>query len=565
MSPTGERFRRAVASAALLLLLVICAPQALARQSDEQAVRAMDELLSKAYPANEPGAAVVVVKDGRTLLRKGYGMADMELGVRVEPDMVFRLGSITKQFTAVAVLMLAEQGKLSLSDDLTKFFPDYPTGGRRITVEHLLTHTSGIKSYTSIPAWLGMWRRDMTVKELTDLFRNEPMDFAPGERWSYNNSGYVLLGAIIEKLSGQTYEEFMRRNVFEPLGMKHTFYGSASRLIPRRVPGYTRGESGFENAAYLSMTHPYAAGSLLSNVDDLALWDAALYTDRPVRQASLEKAFTPFKLNDGTPTGYGYGWSRTTYEGHTVVEHGGGINGFMTFALRMPEDRLYVAVLQNRDSAPPVPGDLALRLAAIAVGRPLRAPEPVKVQASDLAPLVGVYDIVGGEAYAVREKDGLLFVQPGGGPRLTGYPLSATEFFFSPDSLDRLTFTKDAAGKVTGLRVTRRFGPPTVGVRADRPLPAERVAIKLAPEVLERYVGVYELAPTFSIAVTRRGEQLFAQATGQSELEISPETETTFFVKVVDAKLEFKKDAGGNVTGLVLHQGGRQVPGKKVK
>src|ERR1051325_6201989 len=259
MNPSNPRAALRVLATTLLLLCMSFV--ALAQGADDaQTAKAIDELMSKAYPPDGPGASIIVIKEGRTLLRKGYGMADMELGVKVEPDMVFRLGSITKQFTAVSILMLAEQGKLSLSDDLTKFFPDFPTHGRTITVEHLLTHTSGIKSYTSIPAWLSMWRKDMTVAELIDLFKNEPADFEPGTQWLYNNSGYILLGAIIEKVSGMTYEQFLQKNIFDPLGMKHTFYGSATRVIPRRVPGYTRSREGvIQNAEYLSMTQPYAA------------------------------------------------------------------------------------------------------------------------------------------------------------------------------------------------------------------------------------------------------------------------------------------------------------------
>ena len=234
MKPAQSRTRKLLLSLPAVSILLVFSVVAAAQ--DAQAVRAMDELLSKRYPPNEPGAAVIVVKDGKNVLRKGYGMADLELGVKVEPDMVFRLGSVTKQFTSAAILMLAERGKLSVTDDITKFLPDYPTKGRAITVEHLLTHTSGIKSYTSLPAWPGLWRKDMTVAEMIDLFKNEPADFAPGEQWLYNNSGYTLLGAIIEKVSGQTYEEFVRKNIFEPLGMTHSYYGSTLRVIPRRVP-----------------------------------------------------------------------------------------------------------------------------------------------------------------------------------------------------------------------------------------------------------------------------------------------------------------------------------------
>src|SRR5262245_7719131 len=280
---------------------------------NQDLAEAIDVLLTEVYKPDGPGAAVVVVKDGRVLFRKGYGMANLELGVPIAPDMVFRLGSITKQFTAVAILMLAEQGALALDDDITAFFPDYPTHGHTITVEHLLTHTSGIRSYTGMPEWLPLWRKDFTVDELIDFFKHQPMDFAPGEKWSYNNSGYILLGAIIEKVSGKTYEQFLQQQIFEPLGMRQSYYDSTSRIIPRRVSGYSKGPEGYENAPYLSMTQPYAAGALASSVDDLALWDAALYGDRLIKPETLRRAFTSSTLNDGGATGYGYGWGISEY------------------------------------------------------------------------------------------------------------------------------------------------------------------------------------------------------------------------------------------------------------
>ena len=559
MNPAQSRTRKL-----LLPLLMLLSVSAAATAQDAQAVREMDELLSKAYPPNEPGAAVIVVKDGKTVLRKGYGMADLELGVKVEPDMVFRLGSVTKQFTSAAILMLAERGKLSVTDDITKFLPDYPTKGRTITVEHLLTHTSGIKSYTSLPAWPALWRKDMSVAEMIDLFKNEPADFAPGEQWLYNNSGYTLLGAIIEKVSGQTYEEFVRKNIFEPLGMTHSYYDSTTRVIPRRVPGYSRSAEGvIENAKYLSMTQPYAAGSLLSNVDDLALWDAALYTEKVVKQESLRRAFTPCVLKDGTSVSYGYGWMLAQYEGHPIVAHNGGIHGFSTIVLRMPEDRAYIALLTNRDYSGP--DNLALQLAAILIGKPIRPAVAVQVAPADLEPLVGVYRISERETYNVRRDGARLLIQRNQGKWYEVFPLSPTIFFYEAERVDRLTFTKDAAGKVTELKVTRGLGGDTKATRTDKPLPKEKEAPKLSGDMLERYVGVYELAPTFSITVRKRADQLYAQATGQQEFEIFPSSEKLFFLKVVPAELEFQTAADGKVTGLILHQGGRDQPGKKVK
>ena len=302
---------------------------------------AIDALLKSSFPAERPGAAVIVVKDGRPLFRKAYGMADLELGVPLQPDMVFRLGSITKQFTAVAILMLAEEGKLSLQDPIEKHLPGYPTQGHVITIEHLLTHTSGIQSYTDMPGWMtSRILAPMTVQELIDGFKKEPMQFAPGTRWTYNNSAYVLLGAIVEKASGKTYEAFVRERIFQPLGMSSSHYDTSEAIIPRRAPGYTRQGEAPRNAAYLSMTQPYSAGALASTVDDLARWDASLYTEQLLKRPSLEKAWTPYVLSSGKATGYGYGWGVSKLRGRRAVDHGGGIFGFSTYAVRLPDERV---------------------------------------------------------------------------------------------------------------------------------------------------------------------------------------------------------------------------------
>ncbi|MGB8983239.1 MAG: serine hydrolase domain-containing protein, partial [Anaerolineales bacterium] len=206
-------------------------------QPDNLLIETIDNWVKESYQPTEPGVAVIAVRDGKIVFRTGQGMANLELGVPIGPDMVFRLGSLTKQFTAVAILMLAEQGKLALDDSISRFLPDYPTHDHLITIEHLLTHTSGIKSYTAMPEWPSLWRKDFTVQELIDFFKYQPMESAPGKRWAYNNSGYILLGAIIEQVSGQSYEQFIRQSIFEPLGMKQSYYDSPSWVIPGRVAG----------------------------------------------------------------------------------------------------------------------------------------------------------------------------------------------------------------------------------------------------------------------------------------------------------------------------------------
>ncbi len=383
--------------------------------ADETLAKRIDAVMAEIYKPGEPGAAIIVRKDGRTVLRKGYGMADLELGVPVEPDMVFRLGSITKQFTSVSTLLLAQEGKLGLQDEITAFLPDYPTQGRRITVEHLLTHTSGIQSYTDMAEWLPLWRKDFPLKELIDLFKDKPMQFEPGESWAYNNSGYILLGAIIEKVSGQSYEAFLEDRIFKPLGLKQTYYDRTERIIPRRVRGYERGKGGFVNAAYLSMTQPYAAGSLASTVDDLAAWSDAVFSGKLVRKEWLDKAFTSYRLRNGESSGYGHGWFIGDFAGHRSIEHGGGINGFTSYEMTLPEDRVFVAILTNSAIEGRDPEPRAVKIAWLALGLAEPERKAVAVPARDLDAFAGVYvDERKHEYFFSREGDKLFAQRQGG-------------------------------------------------------------------------------------------------------------------------------------------------------
>ncbi len=524
----------------------------------------IDAVMAGVYKPGDPGAAIIVRKDGQTIFRKGYGMADLELSVAVEPDMVFRLGSITKQFTAVAVLMLAQDGKLGLQDEITKFLPDYPTQGKRITVEHLLTHTSGIQSYTDMPEWLPLWRKDFTVKELVDFFKDKPMQFEPGRNWAYNNSGYILLGAIIEKASGKTYEEFVTERIFKPLAMKGSSYGSTERIIPRRVPGYQTGKEGVINAPYLSMTQPYAAGSLLSTVDDLAVWSDAVFAGKLVGKEWLDKAFTPYKLMNGRSTGYGYGWFVGDFDGHRSIEHGGGINGFTTYEMTFPEDRIFLAILANSAIAGRDPEPRAVKIARLALGLPEPEREAIALPARDLEAFAGVYaDERKREFYVSREGD-RLFAQQQGGAKNELFPASAAEFFLK-DNPARFVFVKDTGGRVSGLEIKSRIGPAQVLTKTDKPLPAQRKEATVDPKLYDRLTGDYELAPNFILTIVGRGDKLMSKATGQPEVQIFPESETRFFLKVVDAQIDFILDAAGRVTGLVLHQGGQNLPAKKIR
>jgi hypothetical protein len=404
----------------------------------------------------------------------------------------------------------------------------------------------------------------MTLSELIDLFKNKPMQFEPGSQWAYNNSGYILLGAIIEKVSGRTYEQFVNERIFKPLGMAGSSYDSTDRIIPRRVPGYQDDKGGFVNAPYLSMSQPYAAGSLLSTVDDLAVWSDAVFSGRLVKKDWLDRAFAPYRLMDGESSGYGYGWFIADLSGHRSIEHGGGINGFTTYEMSLPEDRIFIAILTNSAIAGREPEPRAVKAAWLALGVAEPERKAVTVADGDLAAVAGVYVNARKQEYYFSREGGKLFAQRQGGAKNPLFAASATEFFLQ-DNPARFTFVKDAGGRVIRLRVQSRIGPAQVFEKTAKPLPSPRKEIALDPAKFDRLAGDYELAPNFTITILRRGDRLFSQATGQPEVELFPESETRFFLKVVDAQVDFTLDASGRVTGLVLHQGGQDLPARKIK
>ena len=560
--------------AGLALVLVLAATSALpAAAADPGLAAELDALFAESYSADGPGAAVLVKEGDEVVLRKGYGLADLELGVPIAPEMVFRLGSITKQFTGAAILLLVQEGKLAVEDTVAELLPGYEGPAGRVTVHQLLTHTGGVPSYTDVPEYVALMREDVTTEQMIDRFREKPLDFEPGTGWHYSNSGYFLLGRIVEEASGESYEDFVETRIFAELGMDRTRYENVSEIVPGRVEGYQGAPGSYENAAFLSMTQPYAAGSLLSTVDDLARWDEALRTDELLPAELRELLWTPADLADGRATGYGYGFVVHDYQGHRLVEHGGGINGFVTSMLRIPDREIFVAVLSNNPAAGPGPGALALDAATRVLGTPLAARPSVALDPGTLDEYVGVYAIEApmggpgqeGEQVRVVTREGdRLFTQRTGGAK-SAVSFSEKDRIFYPDSLTTARFARDDEGRVTGMWMRPPVGAEEHAAKTDRPIPEERQAVEIDPALLDRYPGRYELAPGFWIDVTREGDRLFAQATGQPRFELFPESETRFFLKVVDAALEFHGAEDGQADALTLYQGGREMPGKRVE
>lgn len=524
-------------------------------QEDQALAARIDAMVAPYFKPSGPGAALLVVKDGKPLLRKAYGLADVARGLAMQPDMAMRVGSITKQFTATAILMLADEGKLALSDPITQYLPGFPE--RAITVEHLLRHTSGIANFTAKLTWRENAAREIGMAQMIDSFKNDPLEFAPGARYAYNNSGYYLLGAIIEKVSGQPYAKFVEQRIFTPLGMLHTAYEGQERTpVPRAAGHSADGRGGFRPAPVLHMSQPYAAGALVSTVDDLARWDAAVSSGKLLKPATWTQALAEHKLADGG-TAYGYGWEVNKVRGLGYTGHGGDIHGYSAYSLRLPQHKLYVALLTNADSGLVRPEVVAKKAAAIAFGDPHPEFKAVAVDAKTLDSYAGAYKYDERMTRTVRRSGDHLTVQrPGRSPQDL-YPLGADRFFMK-DMLAIYRFERDPAGAVQRLVLDNdgaEFVHPRIGDAG------ERQAIAVAADKLDTYTGRYQITPAFSVELTRKGDKLFAQATGQQKYHLVPVGDDVFYVKDIDAEVRFEQ---GNQQVLLV-QGGRTTPGKRIQ
>jgi len=423
----------------------------------------LDEYLSAAAKQGFTGSALVA-RDGKVIFSKGCGMANAEWDIPNTAQTKFRLGSITKQFTAASILLLQERGKLSVQDPVCKYVAECPKAWEPVTIHHLLVHTSGIPSYTDVKSpeeFRKLSLTQVTPAGFVDSFKSKPLEFPVGEKMKYNNSGYFMLGYIIEKVSGQSYEAFLQENIFAPLKMANTGYDTHDRILKHRATGYSRRKDARINSDYLDMTVPYAAGSLYSTVEDLFAWNEALFSDKLLSAKSREAMMTVDKSN------YAYGLVVNQQHNRKMVSHGGGINGFNTILARFPEEKITVVVLRNADYGILGPGKISNDLAAILLG----------------------------EKYEI---------------------------------------------------------------------PRERVAVKVDPKIFDAYVGEYELAPDRVFIVSKEGDRLMGAPKGQPQTELFPESETKFFLRVVDAQVTFVKDDKGAVTHLILHQG-RDQKAKKIK
>jgi CubicO group peptidase (beta-lactamase class C family) len=494
--------------------------------------------------------AVLVARGADVILSKGYGSANLEWDVPNTPATKFRLGSITKQFTAASILLLEERGKLKIDDPIKKYLTDAPAAWDRITIHNLLTHTSGIPNFTSLPDYPRLQSFDSPVAKTIAGFRDQPLDFQAGEKMSYSNSGYLVLGHLIETLTGGSYEKFVTDNIFTPLGMKDSGYDSNRSIIVHRAAGYMPSANGPVNAGFIHMSVPHAAGALYSTTGDLLRWEQGLFGGKVVSPASLVKMTTPFK-ND-----YALGVVVQTSKGQKVIQHAGGIDGFNTYLAYYPDDKMTVAVLANINGQ--TPNEIGAKLAELAHGGAVQLPserKEIALPPATLEKYVGTYELAPGVNLMVRLDGDHLTVQLTGQAQFPMFAESETRFFLKVVDA-QLEVVKDAGGAVTHA-VLHQNGRDQRAARTGATVtpPPQHKEIVVPAATLAKYVGTYQMFPSVELSVTLDGTQLMAQLTGQPKFPIFAESETVFFFKVVEATLEFQQDANGAAAAVRLRQG----------
>lgn len=417
----------------------LASPATATPPSDAQLVEEVGALVSTAL--QRPGAvglSVAIARGGEIIHAAGYGLAEVEHGVKANVETTFRIGSVTKQFSAALVMKLVEQGKLSLDDEMTKYFPDYPTQGHTITVRHLLNHTSGIKSYTGVPDfWVTGGPRELSVDELLAYVKDLDFDFAPGEQYKYNNTAYYMIGAIIEQASGVPYCQYLQDEICTPLSLSRTRCDSNAAIIPNRAQGYGFEEGKLVNDRLTGMDNPGAAGMIIANARDLVAWKMALVGGEVVSAESFGQMTTPNVLPSGDSTGYGFGLMMSDFEGHRTIGHGGGIFGFNSMLTYYPDDDLYVAVISNgRVNS----GKVAKDIAMAALGIEITVAE-LPVEAALIARLCGTYGLEQLEMeLTVTAEDGAVFLQATNQPTVKLLYQGDGEFRASFDTNVKIVF-----------------------------------------------------------------------------------------------------------------------------
>lgn len=560
-----------------LLLLVLLPSLAFGQSTAER----IDALVQRYHDLGQINGAVLVAEGGEVIYEEGVGEADMTFDVPNTTDTRFLIGSVTKNFTAALILQLMEEGKVDVQAPMSTYLPDYPAEvGDRVTVHHLLTHSSGIPSYTSLPEFqTEIVGNPQEPEDLIDYVKDLPLEFEPGTEFRYNNSGYVLLGMIVEAVTGEPWAEVLRARILDPLGLETAGVFDSREIVPDLADGYRSTPAGYVHASPWNMTAAYAAGAMYARPRDLYVWDRALADERVFEDAATYDLFYGPHLD-----GYGYGWFVKNIEvgdeSVRIIEHGGGLDGFVTGFRRFPAAGHLIVVTDNTMGEVPA---LVDGITQILYGE--APPEPVPSIASAIRPVVETQGYEAARAEYRRLKDeqpeaydfsedelnglGYVFLRDGDvETAIDVFRLNVEAFpeAFNPyDSLgEGYMVAGDTAQSVANYRKSLELNPANENARQmlramGVEVGEEAETAELSPEVLERYVGTYQLQPGFTIEITREGDRLFGQGTNQPRFELFAQSEDRFFLKAVNAQIEFHDYEDGEADTFTLFQNGEHT------
>jgi CubicO group peptidase (beta-lactamase class C family) len=521
----------------------------------EEEVPSAEKLVDAMYASlknkDASGIAVLVSKDGKVLYEKGFGYADIKSKKPVTKDTKFRIGSVTKQFTAAAILKLQENGLVSINDKLSKYIPDFPRGGE-VTIHHLLTHTSGIHSYTGKPEFINRVTGTISEDSLISFFKHDAYDFNPGENFMYNNSGYFLLGYIIGKVSGMPYGEYLKKTFFDPLGMKNTGLHYAGIKLENEAQGYATNNGKYEEALNWDMSWAGAAGALYSTLEDLDKWNNALYSGKVLNESSMKAALTVVQLKNGTKPqmNYGYGLVTGNYRGFENIGHSGGLHGFITQLIYFPKQKMTVVMYSN-NANPQVnfdPNKVAEAFAWQEMDKQV-SKVVTEVPLETLQLYTGRYDFGNGAVMMITTSDNKLFAQLTGQARFEIFPSSQEEFFWKVVDA-RIKFIKNERGEIGHASFTQNGNNMNVAKLK------EEVIVPINPALLDGYTGRFKYVGDMVVTITKENNKLFAQATGQGKLEMFPVSDTEFVLQEINARITFLKDDSGKVNKFKLRLNG---------
>ncbi len=569
----------------LIITILILAQSLMFAQNKQEQI---DDLLSRYFEYGLFNGTALVAKKGKIIFEKGYGLANIEWNIPNKPDVKFRIGSITKQFTATLIMQLVEEGKIKLEGKITDYLPDYRKDtGDKVTIRELLNHTSGIKSYTNIPhMWSDSSRNHYTEKYFIKHFLSGDFEFEPGTSFAYNNTGYYLLAAIIEKVTGKSFGEVLKERILVPVGMENSGAEDEEVPIAKKASGYLKFINKYMLDPYIYMPNAMGAGNMYSTVEDMYKWDRALYTNKILSAESKKEMFTPNMAK------YGFGWfiMKTPIDANgdslKIVWHTGGINGFNTIIFRIVSDSSLVLLFNNNGTAPLL--SIANKITKILYNEEIKYPKkPISLQLAEIIDEDGIQEAV--KAYhKLKKEEGESFDFSEKELNNLGYELmkeskldEAIEIFkLNIESYPESYNTYDSMGEAFMKKGNNKLAIENykksielnsrntnaydmlekLGV--DISIPKE---FKIDEKIAKSYTGKYQLMPKFFMVITADGNRVYEQATGQPKFEIFPESEDKFFMKVVSAQIVFKRDKNGKVNEMVLYQNGQVIPGKKVK